>query len=301
MKYMIAISAAGLLLTANAYGEKAKTKFDAELEAGAEYDSTLSVEELDRSTNQSDTAALLNGKLNGQWGATDRLTLKAGYSYQGKNYEDNSDFDFAIHQWHGDAAYDFSHFTLGASHYLAMADLDGNDLLDLNQSSIYASKLFDNHIFVRLAGNFKDKDFDSRPERDADSTGLEGDVYFFFNNARSFVSVGISSDEEDARSAELDYDSLGLKSKIQNKFTLLGKASKASLSYRYTDRDYDNITPQLGGPRSDRRQVAKLEWEMEMMPHLDIISALEYGDYDSNLNSVDYTETLASLSLRLKL
>ena len=75
--------AIGLLMTGTAQADKAKTQFDAELEAGLEYDSRLSVEQLDRSRDRSDQAHLLKGKLDGQWGATEDLTLKGGYSYVG--------------------------------------------------------------------------------------------------------------------------------------------------------------------------------------------------------------------------
>ena len=291
----------GILISAAAHGEKAKTIFDAELEAGLEYDSTLSVEELDRSTDQSDTARLLKGKLEGQWGATEALTLRGGYSYLGKSYHDNGDFDFDIHQFFGDAAYDLGAFTVGASHHFATAALDGDDLLDLHQSSLYVSRLFDERLFLRLAGNFRDKAFDGRPERDADGAGVDGDVYLFFNEAKSFVSVGISADREDAEGPQFDYEGIGVKAKAHNKFRFLGKPSEVALSYRYTDRDYDSITPEIGAKRNDRRQTTRLEWEVEMVPHLDVVSALEYGDYDSNLDSSNYSESLASVGLRLKL
>ena len=284
-----------------AAAETSKTKVEAELDVGLEYDSTLSVEELDRTADRGDTARLLRGKLNGEWAASKKLNLKGGYSYLGKNYRDNSEFDLAIHQGFADAGYDLGAFTLGASHHYALARLDDEDLLDLNLTSLYVSKLIDDRIFLRLAGNYQDKDFDDRPERSAETTGFDGDVYLFFNQAKSFVSVGVSGDREDARGDEFDYDGLGLKTKVQNKFDLLGKASKVALSYRYSDRDYDHVTPAIGETRQDSRQTTRLEWEVEMLPHLDLVSSVQYGDYDSNLDSVNYSETLAALALRLKL
>lgn len=284
-----------------AHAERAKNQVTAELEAGGEYTSALAVEELDRSTSESDTAMVLRGKVDGQWGAAEKTTLKGGYSYLSKNYRDNSDFDLAIHQLFADASYDFDVLTLGASHFLAMAELDGDDFLDLNQSSLYASKLFDKRIFLRLAADFRDKEFDGRPERDAYSKGLGSDLYVFFNNAKSYVSVGLSGEAEDAQAPELDYDGLGLRSKISHAFPLMNRGSKVSLSYNYVDRDYDNTDPLIGAARDDRRHATRLEWELELVPHLDLVSGVEYRDYNSNLTSANYSETLASLALRLKL
>ncbi len=292
---------AAILLALGAQGVNGKTSFEAEAEAGLEYDSTLSVEELDRTVDQSDTARLLRGKLNAQWEATENLTLKGGYSDLGRNYRDNSEFDLAIHQGFGDLSYDFDLATLGASHYLAHAELDDRDFLTLNQTSVYASRLFDQRLFVRVAANVRDKAFEGRPQRDADNVGVEGDVYLFFNGAKSFVSLGLSADGEDAKDPQFDYDGMGLKAKAQNTFTILGKDSKVALSHRYVDRDYDHVTPEIGALRDDRRHTTRLEWEVAMMPHLDIVSAVEYGHYDSNLDSVNYSESLASIALRLKL
>lgn len=290
----------GYLLPAQA--DRAETKItDAELDLGVEYDSTLSVEELDVSRNNADTALLMRGKLNGQWGVADNFTVKGGYSYLGRDYRDFSEFDLDIHQLFVDAAYDFSVVTLGASHYYATAALDGSDLLDLNLTSLYASRLFDDRIFVRLAGNFRDKQFDGRPDRDADSKGLDADIYFFFNRAKTFVSVGLSGEDEDARSAEFDYSGITFKTKAQHRFKLMGRDSKLALSWQYTDRDYDNVTPLIADKRNDERSITRFEWEQGLIPHLDVVTMLEYGDYSSNLDAVNYSETVASVALRLKL
>lgn len=304
MKNPLLLSLVAAIVCTNATlasGEPAQTKLDAELDVSLEYNSSLAVEELDRATNEGDTAALVNGKLNGQWGITDRSTLQGGYSYLLKNYQDNNDFDMAIHQLSVDGSHDFDLLTVGANHFFAKAELDGDDFLDLNQSSIYGSKLFDQRIFVRAAADFRDKEFDDRPERNADSQGLGSDVYVFFNNAKTYVSVGINGEREDARAAELNYDGLTFKSKVSNKFQVMDRNSQLALSYRYVDRDYDNTDPLIGSARRDRRHTTRLEWEVELIPHLDVVSAVEYGDYSSNLDSADYSDTKALLALRLKL
>ncbi len=276
-------------------------KLDAELDLGMEYDSNLTVEELDRSTSTSDTALLLRGKLDGQWQASDKLSLRGGYSYLSRNYRDHSEFDLAIHQLYGDLSYEFEPATLGASHHYARARLDGSDLLDLHQTSLYASRLFDQRIFLRLAADFRDKQFDDRDARDAQSEGLSSDVYVFFNRARTYVSAGISGESEDAKGAEFDYDGWTLKSKVSHKFPLAEKTTQLSLAYRFEDRQYDHLHPLIGNERDDTRHTAKLEWEVGLNDHVAVISSLEYRDFHSNLESVDYTKNLASLALRLKL
>src|SRR5690606_33372262 len=142
--------------------------------------SSLKVDGLERTVHQNDNPRLLRGDLKAEWEATENPPLKGGYYYLGRNYRDKSEFDLASHMGFGDLSYDFDLATLGASHYLAHAELDDRDFLTLNQTSVYASRLFDQRLFVRVAANVRDKAFEGRPQRDADNVGVEGDVYLFF-------------------------------------------------------------------------------------------------------------------------
>ncbi len=259
------------------------------------------MEELDRSANTSDTALFLRGKLDGEWEPSDKVSVKGGYSILSRNYRDVSEFDLDIHQVYGDLSREFEPATLGISHYYALARLDDDDLLDLSQTSLYASRLFDQRLFVRLAADFREKQFDDRGERDADSIGLSGDVYLFFNGAKTYVKAGLSGEEEDASGPAFDYDGWSFKTGISHKFPMADKPTQVSLDYKYEDREYDNPDPRIGVTRGDTRHSTELEWEVELNPHLAVISAFKYRDYNSNLASIDYSEKLASLALRLKL
>lgn len=280
--------------------EQGDTRVDFELEAGLEQDSSLTVEELDQSSEESDTAVLSKAKLNAQWKPTKPVSLKAGYNYTGRNFRDSDSFDTVIQQFFVDGSYAAGLATLGASHYFADAQLDNRDLLTLNLSSLYVSKLIDQHIFLRFAMDFKDKSFDRRPERDADGNAMSGDIYIFFNQARSYVSFGLNTEKEDSNSSELDYRGTGVKAKVSNKFLAFGKDNKISLAYQFNNRDYHNIDPLIGEKREDRRQRTELAWEFWFNDTLALISSLVRGNYQSNLESADYEESLASLALRLK-
>lgn len=271
------------------------------LEVGTEYDSNLSVVELDQYSTQNDWAALLNARLNGRWKASDKLDLKAGYYYLTKTYQDNESFDLAIQQMFADASYNFDVFTLGASYHNADAELAERDFLQLQQTSLYASRLFNNRIFVRAATNYQDKDFSGNAERNARNTGVAGDVFVFFHQGNTFVAVGFSREEEEAAQDQFNYDALSLRASINHKFSALGKASKVQLGMRYHDRDYsaamipadDN---QPDSRRSDTHRVVNIEWEMYLTSKITATSKIERGKYESNFAAADYLETLASVT-----
>lgn len=285
----------------SAYAEQNTTRVDFELEAGLEHDSSLTVEELDRTSEESDTALLTRAKLDGQWKPSSPLTLKAGYNYYGRDFQDNDSFDMVLQQVYLDGSYDAGPLTLGASHYVADAELDGRDFLSFNLTSFYMSKLIDRHFFLRLASDVKDKSFDDKPQRNADGQTVAVDLYYFFNEAKSYLSFGLNSEREDSRSEELDYHGAGFKTKLSNKFQAFGKDSKLSLAYQYQNRDYDNVDPLIGEKREDKRQRAELAWELWFSDQLALISTLVRGNYTSNLDSADYLESQVSVALRLKL
>lgn len=266
------------------------------LEAGTEYDSNLGVIELDQYSTESDWAAILNARFNGRWQANDQLNIKGGYFYLSKHYQDNDNFDLAIQQLFVDTSYDLRVVTLGASYHKADADLASRDFLQLQQTSIYASRLIDNRIFLRAATNYQDKDFPGNAGRNAHNTGLAGDVFVFFNQGTTFISAGITSEEEDAQQAQFNYDALSLRGSINHKFSAWGKNNKVQLGIRLHDRDYSSVTPELETKRNDNHRVATLEWEVSLTPKITATSKIEKGNYESNLAVADYSETLASIN-----
>lgn len=268
-----------------------------QLDAGTEYDSNLNIVELDQYSTASDWAAVFNARLNSQWQATDAVNLKAGYSYTSKNYRDQDEFDLTIQQLFADVSYNFSLLTLGASYHYADATLGGADFLKLQQTSLYASRLFNNRIFVRGALNHQDKDFPDTAERNASNNGLAGDVFVFFREGKTFIAAGFSSEEENAAQDQFSFDGTSLRGSINHKFSAWGKANKLQLGWRYQDRDYAGVTPEIDARRYDRNQIINFDWEINVTPKIIAIGRIERGNYQSNLPAANYSETLASLLL----
>jgi hypothetical protein len=270
------------------------------LEAGTEYDSNLSVIELDQFSTQSDWAAVLNARLNGRWKATDKFELKGGYSYLSKTYQDYENFDLAVQQLFADASYQFAPVTIGASFHNADAELADKDLLTLQQTSLYASRLFNQRVFLRGAVNFQDKEFPGNGGRNARNTGFSGDIFVFFNKGATLIATGFSREEEDANQAQYDYDATSLRASISHKFPVWGKSSKVQLGMRYHNRDYLTNTPADNSAeefrRADTHRVTTLEWEINLTPKIIATSKIERGNYKSNLAAADYSETLGSIT-----
>ncbi len=273
---------------------------DFEVSAGAEQDSNLNVVELDKNSNESDIATLLNAKVDANWKPVEKLSLSGGYAYSTKLYQKNDSFNLAIHQLSADANYDFNVITAGASYHYADALLDGKDFLDLRQTSFYVSKLINDKIYLRAATNIQDKTFSSLSDRDARNTGFSGDAFVFFNAGKTFVSVGAASEDENAKAKQFDYKGINVRSKVSHKFSVADLDNKVQLGLRYTKRDYSGITPELKAQRYDTSHVADAEWEINFTSKVSLITKMERGNYNSNLAAADYSETRTSILLKAR-
>lgn len=269
------------------------------LEAGAEYNSNVSVSELESATGEADMAGKVDAGIDANWQASDRMSLDTGYSYSGQRYQDFDAFDLDLHLLYGDISYELDAFSLGSNYYYADANLGGDDFLTLKQYSFYAGKLFAEQWFLRGALNFADKSFDDFAQRDADTEGLSLDAFWFFNQGRSSIVFGYAFDEENARDRAFSYDADTVRVRYTHRFTLAGNNSEVRLGTRLQDRSYQALTPGLGARRDDRQHITDARLEMSLTESLAAAIQLERGDYQSNLASADYTENRASVTLKL--
>lgn len=273
---------------------------DGGINGGAEYDSNVSVQELDRVSNASDVARLSEVWVTVGAQPIDKLTAKARYRYSDKAYQTYGSYDQGIHTLSTDLSYNFTAFTLGGSYHYAKAVLDSDAFLTLEQASVYATKLWQNRYYLRVAANDKQKTFADNADRDAEALGFSADLFVFFNNTKSFVSFGIERENEDANAEQFSNHSTIFRSKLSNNFTWLTKANSVSLELNYLDRDYQGYDFALLAPRSDIRRRMKGDWTFEFTPHISAATSLEYGRYSSNQESADYNETVASVMVEFK-
>lgn len=266
---------------------------------GAEYNSNLSVTELESSSGQSDVAGTLEANANVSWQPNDRFTAEGGYSYSGSRYQDIDSYDLDLNLLFADISYDFTAVTLGTNYYFADADLGSDSFLTLNQYSLYAGKLFGNEWYLRGALNFTDKDFDIFNGRDADNEGYSAELYRFFNDGRTSVSAGYTYEEEDTRDPAFLYSADTLRLRLSHRFSVASHDARLQMGYRFQDRNYDYATPSIGVPRDDSLQAIDARLEVNVTGKLAVIGRVEHGNHQSRLPSADFNDNRASLALQL--
>jgi hypothetical protein len=267
-------------------------EYSAEIGVGAEYDSNVSVEEVDATSGEGDYALTLDLGLEAKKGFTEKLDAALSYDFSQSFYDEFSEVDRQTHIFGADVAYSAAMVDTGLSTYYIHSRLDGDKFLELVRVSPSLSGFLARKWYARGAYVYSNKSIEERPDRDADTHAGEFDVYFFRRGLRSYFNVGYRYRHEDAEADRYDYTSNSVKIRYIHRWELFSRLSKLELSWRYEDRDYDGITPSIGEERNDERHRWRADLEVPLVGEAAVQLYYGYSDYESNFPSADYTQYL---------
>lgn len=288
--FSCALLAWAIAMSAHSADKPSSTKFSAELGIGAEYDSNVSIDELDATSNQSDYALIVDAELQLDQKLGDSSDLSLTYDYSQSNYEQFTRLDRQTHLLGADLATDLGPVSSGLSLYYINARLDGESFLEYYRGSPYVSGFLAKKWFARGAYVYSDKTIEQREGRNAQSHAAEMDLYFFRRGLRSYFNLGYKFKDEDAVEEQYDYAANNIKLRYIHRFDVWSEVLKFELSWRYEDRDYSAITPSIGEERYDKRHRIKVDLEYPLLEKGAIQLYAGYSDYDSNYPSADYDQ-----------
>lgn len=281
--------------------ERARMEWELELGIGAEYDSNVSVTEVDTSSGEGDRAGVLEAGVRGRRRIGEQSELTLNYDFSSTIYEEFGDVDRQTHLAGAMFTHNHGPVTLGVSGYLIHSRLDGNAFLDYRRLSPSISGFVAKKWFLRGALVTSERDISNRDERDADSEVVEADVYYFWRGLRSYFNVGYRWREENAVAGEFDFESHGFKVRYIQRVEVLGRQGKLELSWRWEDRDYGEPTPEIDALRQDERSRWKLDFTAPVTDQLRLEFYTSYGNYQSNLPRVDFTQSVTGFRAVLAL
>ena len=289
---VLACALAGVALAEEKPVKLAHAEYSAELGIGAEYDSNVSVEEVDVSSNQGDHALTLNAGLGASKEVSRGVELAASYDFNQNLYDEFSRVDRQTHILGSDLTVDLDALDTGLSFFYIHSRLDNEKFLELYRVSPSISGFLAKKWFGRAAYVYADKSIERSPDRDADTHSGELDLYYFHRGLRSYFNLGYRYKDEDAKSDRLDYTSNGIKLRYIRRFDIFSRIAKLELAWRYEDRDYSSITPSIDENRDDQRHRWRLDFEIPMIGKSAWQLYYSHADYDSNYPSADYDQDL---------
>lgn len=292
-----ALLACATALATEAAEEASRTAFSAEVGIGAEYDSNVSVDELDVTASESDYALILDAELKLEQQLTESTDLTLTYDFSQARYDTFSLVDRQTHLLGADFGADLGAVNTGLTLYYINARLDGEAFLEYYRGSPYISGFLAKKWFARGAYVYSDKTIEQNPGRDAESHAGEFDLYFFNRGLRSYFNLGYKFKDEDAREGRFDHRSNSLKLRYIHRFDVMEEVLKLELSWRYENRDYSSITPSIGEKRDDDRHRWKVDLEYPFLERGTFQIYAGYADYESNYPRADYDQHVVGTRL----
>ena len=259
---------------------------------GAEYDSNVSVEEVDATTNEGDYAMTLDAGLGVKKQLSTRTRAALTYDFSQSIYDKFSQVDRQTHMLGADLGLDLARVDPSLSVYYINSRLDGSQFLELVRVSPSVSGFLAQKWFARGAYVYSDKTINDREGRDASTNAAEADVYFFARGLRQYFNLGYRFRHENADADQYDYESNAVKLRFIQRFELFSRMTKLELAWRYEDRNYRSDTPSIGEKRHDQRNRLRLDYEVPVFGGAAVQFFAGYADYESNYQPANYDQTI---------
>lgn len=287
MKNKISILVACMAFSSSAYSED--EGFSLVASAGGEYDSNITVDEVDVTSDKGDIAALLDLSVSYKTKAVENFTLEFGYDFSQSLYSEESQFDLQSHALSFNADTEVSGVDLGLAYGFYNTSLGGDKFMDMHMVSPNAAIFFGDGSYLRADYSYFKKSFTIQEARNADTHSFGASLYQFMDDG-SFFNFGLKHERENTVSDEFDYVGwVGLVG-YQKKVDLAGKETKFSLSVEYQTRKYENITESIGEKRDDKRTTVSASVIYPVFKSFTIKPEYRFVSAQSNFDSADYDE-----------
>jgi hypothetical protein len=306
LKSLISVLIMTPFLTSSALATEDKNaEFGLELEAGLENSSQLYLDSIEQTSTSGDTATLLSVKAKAKLKPTSKLSFNSFYSINNKDFKSNDAFDQNTHLAYLDAAYDLSLIKIGADISQADVELQGASFLSLKQSSYNLSKLFSNHVYLRLQKRQQTKRFTGLDERNADNQAFLFDGFNFFDQGQSFFNFGLSDESETANDTAFDFSGKSYWLKLSKGFEAFGGDNKFQIGWKRINKNYAEESQSLvdgleseAMARADTQTTLEFKWLLPLSDNVELISQAEMSRNQSNYEQAKFDAKTFALSIR---
>lgn len=270
--------------------------FSGEVFGGYGYDDNVSVNELETSTREGDTAWHYGAAGKATFTPAKQWTFTTGAKHQATRYQQQEAFDLAITTLSATGSYQADWAKVGAHHYYADAQLGDAGFMTYRQSGLSLGNGFAKGSgYWRTSLDHITKTFDTLSDRDATAQAFRTDAFWFFDAAQ-FIQLGVVLHDENAQAEQFSYQSPTLSVAYQHPVSVFSKQAKIDVSYSYSHRAYTST--ELQPKREDHRRKTALTFTLPLASALDVSLAAEHGNYQSTTVSADYQETKTELEVR---
>ena len=284
----------GRLAVAATDDVKHSTNFS--IATGVQYDSKLSVPELEAVVDKSDYATLIegNGRYEAKFGNSE---LGVSYDFFQRIQFDYSQFDLQIHNVSARFAHNIGQVTASLAGNYVYSELDDQSYLTMKRITPALSGFVSRHVFARAALDVSEKDFDAAPPKDADVLSPSLRLYYFFNNFQTHVYGAYRYEDEDAADSRFSYDSHRIRLGLSHKFDIFKKEARLRIESGFETIEYKGITPLIGTERDEENITFNARLEIPITSTIYTQFEYQYLDKSSNVDYLDYNQFTADFKI----
>ena len=272
---------------------------EAEIELGYGYDSNVSVDDLDLSTNIGDQFADISMSGNVNYKSRKDVRYSASLILSQKLYDTFDQFDGLLALASLSASKEVGDFEFGLTARYIDYQLDDDGFLTITQFSPTVGWFHSKKTYLRFAFERSDESYEQNSLRDNKRDMISASFYYFVNGLRKYIAVKTEIAQKKADASVFDNDAWQIRFSFFNRLNFFSRASTLKLAYLYQERDYaESVNPVIGDFREDQRHRYEIELAMPINEHWSIISKIISNDYESNLASAGYTQQVYQLTAR---
>lgn len=277
---------------------RANTEVGADVFFGIEHDSNVAVDEVDRSTNLGDIGRRFGGGIRVNHDFSEDVSGKISYGFNAIDYAEFDRLSRQTHTLSTGLTRNMGSLKGNVNYFFTNSRLDNSNFLTYHRVSPSLSGFVSKRWFFRGGYVYGDKTLKQRPGRDATSHGLETDAYYFWRGLRRYFNLGYAYKTENSRADRFDFSGHTVKLRAVQRLELGANLSTLEGGLRYEQRDYQSLTPSIGENRFDDRIKVFIRLDYALTKRLTWRIYADYSDYQSNLPSADYDQTVLGTEIK---
>lgn len=270
---------------------------DFTLAAGYEYNTVVSVEDVEEINGGKDSLLNLRGSIDYEQDIGQNTELTVGYTYRQKSHETLSRFDRQNHYLSTGIEHDFGKTEVGVQYRAYDGTRDNDGFVFSNRIRTYMETDIKDDLKLDVFYVFEDKEYDQSASLDAKDNEIGGQLTWYMDGFRRYVQLRYIRENSDAFGPQFDYDADKLRAAYTQRIKVGEKDLRARLSWSYDIRNYENVTPSIGVIREDDRQRFGVDLRYPIWNDVDVSAEYQRANYDSNLPSVDYNRDRVRIGL----
>ena len=284
-------------LVKNLTQKKSEKPWSVSLSTGIEYDDNVTVSLQDLASGVDDYSNVFEFSGDYKFLKTKKFELNAGYDFYQSLYHELTEFNLQSHNFSLGGGFKFKGFDTDVFTSYNRTTLGGEDFLE-NYSVAPQIGFFPTEQWYSIFGiSYEDFKFFTDSTRSGENYGVGMDHFIFFMKGKSYLLFGYRFENKVTSGDEFTYyghyGTFGVKTPLP----IWNQKGAFKVTYRFFYKDYRNITPSLNQERRDFRHTIQVGLSQPLSECLKLNLNYEFIDSVSNLQAIDFTENIASLSL----